>query len=304
MHTSVIFCANHDCIGPDTTAANLDDAIVQWNTRHPAAPAQSKHSNVPVDAIVNLVNHQTQCDEDGVMVQVSRQALAEVLIYVTEVRPDNKWADKYALPSTPQASVEGSEQVAWRVINGEPFEYAIQRGPHGDEFVKLLSGECLRRPAFSAKENLRVLLEESRAALDCMGERAPPSQAGMREALEAAKAAMLRTRTASIAGCNEGYGKPELWAEELFRSHGDLTKAIKLCETALASPPSHFGQMSNEEWLSEIRRIVNILDDVEVGADDRCAWGDVANAGEKMLLELKALTPPHCPGATETEGGR
>lgn len=47
---------------------------------------------VPVDAMVNLVNYQEQCDMDGVMVKVSRQALMEVLIYVTEVRPDNKWA--------------------------------------------------------------------------------------------------------------------------------------------------------------------------------------------------------------------
>lgn len=51
------------------------------------------HPKIPVDAIVNLVNYQQQCDEDGVMVQVSRQALAEVLVYVTEVRPDNKWGD-------------------------------------------------------------------------------------------------------------------------------------------------------------------------------------------------------------------
>lgn len=58
---------------------------------------------VPVDAIVNLVNYQQQCDEDGVMVQVSRQALAEVLVYLTEVRPDNKWADGGGAPaqSTP-----------------------------------------------------------------------------------------------------------------------------------------------------------------------------------------------------------
>lgn len=58
-------------------------------------------ATVPVDAIINLVNHQQQCDEDGVMVQVSRQALAEVLVYVTEVRPDNKWAS--TLSSTERA---------------------------------------------------------------------------------------------------------------------------------------------------------------------------------------------------------
>jgi hypothetical protein len=38
------------------------------------------------------------------------------------------------------------DQVHWLKVNDEPFEYAIQQGPHGDEFVKLLNGECLRRP--------------------------------------------------------------------------------------------------------------------------------------------------------------
>lgn len=38
-----------------------------------------------------------------------------------------------------------SQQVRWQRVNDEPFEYAIQQGPHGDEFVKLLDGSCLRR---------------------------------------------------------------------------------------------------------------------------------------------------------------
>lgn len=58
---------------------------------------------------------------------------------------------------------------------------------------------------------------------------------GMREALHTAKAAMIRTRTASIAGCKEGYGKPQLWADELYASHGDLTKAIALCANVEAA---------------------------------------------------------------------
>ena len=36
--------------------------------------------------------------------------------------------------------------IQWRRVNDEPFEYAIQQGPHGDEFVKLLDGSSLRRP--------------------------------------------------------------------------------------------------------------------------------------------------------------
>lgn len=59
-----------------------------------AVAPREREPVVPVDAIVNLVNHQVQCDMDGVMIQVSRQALCEVLAYVTEIRPDNKWADQ------------------------------------------------------------------------------------------------------------------------------------------------------------------------------------------------------------------
>jgi hypothetical protein len=34
-----IFCAEHDCIGPSTTAASYDDAAMQWNRRAGAAQA-------------------------------------------------------------------------------------------------------------------------------------------------------------------------------------------------------------------------------------------------------------------------
>jgi len=40
----------------------------------------------PQAAIDNLANHQEQCDMDGVMVKVSRQALDEVLTYVRAIR--------------------------------------------------------------------------------------------------------------------------------------------------------------------------------------------------------------------------
>ena len=36
--------------------------------------------------------------------------------------------------------------IEWRRVNHLPFEFAMQKGPHGDEFVKLLDGSCLRRP--------------------------------------------------------------------------------------------------------------------------------------------------------------
>lgn len=54
--------------------------------------------------------------------------------------------------------------------------------------------------------------------------------AELEDVLRQAKAAMLKIRTASIAGCDYGYGKPEIWADDLFRSHGDVTAAIKKIE--------------------------------------------------------------------------
>jgi hypothetical protein len=48
-----------------------------------------------------------------------------------------------------------SQGVRWAIVNDEPFEYAIQLGPHGDEFVKLLNGECLRaiqRAKYAARQ--------------------------------------------------------------------------------------------------------------------------------------------------------
>jgi hypothetical protein len=55
------------------------------------------------------------------------------------------------------------------------------------------------------------------------------------EVLKQAHAALLRIRTASIAGCEEGYGKPEKWADELFASHGDVTAAMKAIDGVLSS---------------------------------------------------------------------
>lgn len=74
------------------TVGQFRAALRALSTARPIPEKEESNPAVPVDAIVNLVNHQQQCDEDGVMVQVSRQALCEVLAYITEVRPDNKWA--------------------------------------------------------------------------------------------------------------------------------------------------------------------------------------------------------------------
>ena len=40
---------------------------------------------------------------------------------------------------------EEPEGIQWTRINAEPFEYAVQQGRFGNEFVKLANGTCLRR---------------------------------------------------------------------------------------------------------------------------------------------------------------
>lgn len=60
----------------------------------------------------------------------------------------------------------------------------------------------------------------------------PPGE-GVREALEQARDALIKIRKCSIAGCEEGYGKPEKWADDLFRSHGDVAAALKTIDAAL-----------------------------------------------------------------------
>lgn len=60
-------------------------------------------------------------------------------------------------------------EIRWQRVNDEPFEYAIQQGPHGDEFIKLLDGSCLRRtPCVDAADEIarfRVDNERLREAL-------------------------------------------------------------------------------------------------------------------------------------------
>lgn len=57
-------------------------------------------------------------------------------------------------------------EVRWRRVNDEPFEYAIQQGPHGDEFVKLLDGSCLRR-RLDEIDDLIAKIDELAGLLNC-----------------------------------------------------------------------------------------------------------------------------------------
>lgn len=64
----------------------------------------------------------------------------------------------------------------------------------------------------------------------------------LRTILRQSRDAMLRTRTASIAGCEEGYGKPEKWGDELFASHHGLTASIKAIDAALQATEADEGK--------------------------------------------------------------
>lgn len=50
-----------------------------------------------------------------------------------------------SLPQVDRPDSVNDTQVRWARVNAEPFEYAIQQGPFGDDFVKLINGSCLRR---------------------------------------------------------------------------------------------------------------------------------------------------------------
>lgn len=81
----------------------------------PAQPASGgvdiiARLNAIAPAVENLACHQEQCDADGVMVKVSRQAVDEV------VNTINQLAIDLSASSSP-ASEAGREPVAWLVTN-------------------------------------------------------------------------------------------------------------------------------------------------------------------------------------------
>ncbi len=68
----------------------------------------------PQAAIDALTNHQVQCDEDGVMIQVSRQALDEVLTYLRAPALDEKAEFDRAWAKRPWTEGETDKDRAWR----------------------------------------------------------------------------------------------------------------------------------------------------------------------------------------------
>jgi hypothetical protein len=56
-----IFCAEHDCIGPSTTAASYDDAAVQWNRRADAAQSPVVLGPTQEDAVAHAIMMDDGC---------------------------------------------------------------------------------------------------------------------------------------------------------------------------------------------------------------------------------------------------
>lgn len=53
-------------------------------------------------------------------------------------------------------------------------------------------------------------------------------------ALNTSRVALMTIRGCSIVGAERGYGQPELWSDNLFRSHGDVATALKVIDAALS----------------------------------------------------------------------
>lgn len=76
----------------------------------------------------------------------AEQALSEATLRVADTYETCADEIKTALTRAPAQGWDACRDIRWQRVNDEPFEYAIQQGPHGDAFVKLLNGMCLRRP--------------------------------------------------------------------------------------------------------------------------------------------------------------
>lgn len=77
----------------------------------------------------------------------------------TEVAAGGPYLDNGWNRSAPVPSPDGAA-VRWQRVNDEPFEYAIQQGQFGDEFVKLLNGSCLRRDCAPSDDVRSALADE------------------------------------------------------------------------------------------------------------------------------------------------
>lgn len=136
------------------------------------------------------------------------------------VRADTymKCAERLLASPSPTAGDEGRVRAAREAFSAFSRALSLPDGP--DLLVQR------HDPSWEAWKNLCE-------AMASLAFPAAPAD-GVVEALRAGRDALLKMRTASIKGCDEGYGKPEIWAGELFASHGDATRAVQQIDAALS----------------------------------------------------------------------
>lgn len=127
-----------------------------------------------------------------------------------------------------------------------------------------------------------------------------------REVLQQAKGALIKIRKCSIAGAEEGYGKPELWGEALFRSHADVATAIKSIDTVLSLPlqPSAGERPSLIESFARLqRRLISYCNHANAGhmPSDGREFARRIILGFQSAYEDAGVSPPVIEPETSAE---
>lgn len=152
--------------------------------------------------------------------------------------PDTEWQPGCIDPLTKDEKARRHDQIAmFRELDRERDEnsrltnrdYVLSC--YERDLAKMFGGAKSVTQAYLVFDSMegRALAAEERV------ERLTARVAELTELLLQSKAAMLETRTASIVGAKEGYGKPEEWGERLYVSHGGLTRAMKAIDAALSA---------------------------------------------------------------------
>jgi hypothetical protein len=157
------------------------------------------------DARAALSRHDTQppAVNDEAATPISPEAVQAILedeVYCDRFDGTYDYGDAVSRIVALHTPAQGAEGIRWARVNDEPFEYAIQQGPHGDEFVKLINGLCLRRS-----------IDPAQGSVD-------------RDMLAALQAVNKLISEAALTGFNCHDGD---WAERLFHSQQATSTAIK-----------------------------------------------------------------------------
>jgi Lar family restriction alleviation protein len=116
-----------------------------WNTR--ALSAQGEQDAIFSECAEIALEHAGNANDYTITSPYSRgynEACRDIAEAIRTRASNRKTMDEIADKTDDGDLTKG---VRWSRVNDEPFEYAIQIGPHGDAFVKLLNGRFLKRRA-------------------------------------------------------------------------------------------------------------------------------------------------------------